>query len=104
METGNDRLSKQIEKLVSIINHKKYQDKYQKWQILETTSTSVYKYKKTFYNYFDFFFLFIDEGGRRGINNSTYIEGWRRSKNKLKRTNDKKSRKLERIFFYNIFM
>ena len=78
METGNDRLSKQIDELVSIINHKKYQDKYQKWQILETTSTSVYKYKKTFYNLycncFDFF-LFIDEGGGRGFNNSTYIEG-----------------------------
>ena len=45
------------------------------------------------------FFLFIDEGGGRGFSNSTYIEGWRRSKNKLKQTDDKKSRKLERIFF-----
>ena len=68
METGNDRLSKQIEKPVSIINHKKYQDKYQKWQILETTSTSVYKYKKTFCNCFDFFFFsLIKEGGEGSI-------------------------------------
>ena len=41
METGNDRLSQQIDELVSIINHKKYQDKYQKWQILEFISTRI---------------------------------------------------------------